>query len=299
MLDVNELLKNLSSFLIFVFTSKLGLLSLLAVLLVSLFIRLYRDPHAASLAERAAGSHLRPLEAFLCIIDSTGRILARFLVSLPTLFILALSLSAFIAAGSALARIEEAANAAQRIQELRTLVKNLDRSIKVADIRVLSSDERGTRLSLDYFDPSGKQGAGESQVLSIRGTDIYFDSIVLNFEYSELSDGKQVNIAIPYRIFSDEIAQNEGIALGAFDAEGIPYAFHRSDEDIYGLSPAIYHQRLTELMALIHTDESARSAGIVRSLYGSAVHKKVSAGDRLEVRIEQTGGLTVKEKFSF
>jgi len=169
----------------------------------------------------------------------------------------------------------------------------------VADIRVLSVQNGQTRLAMDFYAPSQAGEAVERKEILISGRDIYFDSIVLNFEYSQIAAGRRVNIAIPYRVFSDEVPQMEGISLGALDENGVPYIFQRSDEDIYGLTPQIYRDRLKELMELVRTDGSAREAGIVRSLYGSAVHKRVSPGDRLELRIEQTGGLTVKERFAF
>jgi len=109
-----ELAKTLSSALLFLFASRIGLISLSLVLILALAIRLYRDLHASSLAEQAAGRPIRPLNTFLCILDSLGRVFARLLVSLPTLVLLALSVTSLIAAGSALSKIEEAARAAER-----------------------------------------------------------------------------------------------------------------------------------------------------------------------------------------
>jgi hypothetical protein len=49
----------------------------------------------------------------------------------------------------------------------------------------------------------------------------------------------------------------------------------------------------------MRTDEAARGAGIVRSLYGDAVHRGVKKGDSFIVWVEQTGGLSVKDPTSF
>jgi hypothetical protein len=218
---------------------------------------------------------------------------------LPTLALLAVATLSLVAVGETVSRMEEAAAAAARIRELRAVVRNLERSVKVAEVRVLSRAQGVTKLSFSYFEPASPTKPVATKEIEIAGSDIYFDAVVLNFDYSEIEEGRRTNLAIPYRVFSDEVPQAEAIPLGAFDAEGIPYAFHRADEDVYGLAPEVYRARLAELMEIAKTDAASRKEGIVRSLYGSALHKRVQVGDVLELRIEQTGGMTVKERFPF
>jgi hypothetical protein len=218
---------------------------------------------------------------------------------LPTLLLLAVSALSLVTVSAAVSRMEEAAAAAARIRELRSVIRNLERSVKVAEVKVLSRTLGVTRLSLSYFDPSFPSGSVGNKEINIAGSDIYIDAIVLNFQYSEIEEGRKTNLAIPYRVFSDEVSQAEGVPLGAFDPAGVPYAFHRADEDLYGISPAVYRSRLAELMEIARTDAASRKEGIVRSLYGGALHRRVQVGDVLELRIEQSGGMTLKERFPF
>jgi hypothetical protein len=74
---------------------------------------------------------------------------------------------------------------------------------------------------------------------------------------------------------------------------GTPYMFNRADDDIYGLAPDLYRKRLAEFMELVRDESQAKEAGIIRSVYGSAVHKRVNVGDHFEIRSEQTGGIVL------
>ena len=75
--------------------------------------------------------------------------------------------------------------------------------------------------------------------------------------------------------------------------------YRRSADELYGMDSSAYDARLAELMAVLRTDEAARGAGIVRSLYGNAVHRGVKKGDSFVVWVEQSGGLSVKDQSSF
>jgi hypothetical protein len=75
--------------------------------------------------------------------------------------------------------------------------------------------------------------------------------------------------------------------------------YRRSADELYGIGLDAYEARLAELMAAFRTDEAARSSGIVRSLYGDAVHRGVKKGDSFSVWVEQSGGLSVKDATAF
>ncbi len=297
--SILDVIKVLGSFLVFLFTSPLGLGICVAASLLVVSLRIGTALHSASLTARAAGEKLGASGVLLTLTDTVLGMAGRLVVSLPTLILVAAMAMTVAALGTTLSRIDESAAAARRIQELSTVLKNLQRSLKVADVRVLSVNQDRTSLSIDFFDPSVPSAPASHRELEIQGRDIYFDAIVLNFDYSQIAGGQKINIAIPYRVFSDQVAQRDGIPLGAMDSQGVPLMFHRGDDDIYGLAPEVYRARLKELVDLIRNDDVARRAGIVRSLYGSAIHRPVKAGDRLEIRIEQTGGLTVRSAFPF
>jgi hypothetical protein len=297
--DLFSVAERISSILVFLFTTRAGLIALALVFVSALALKVGLAVRRASSAARSSLGRLGSGAAFLAAMEATFDVMGRILASLPTLALLAAASLSLVVVGKTVSRLEEAAAAAERIRELRAVVRNLERSVKVAEVRILSRTNGVTRLSITYYDPSSPPDPIGTKDIEIRGSDIYFDAVVLNFQYSEIEEGRRTNIAIPYRVFSDEVPQAEGVPLGAFDGQGIPYAFHRADADIYGIAPEAYRARLAELMEIAKTDAASRKEGIVRSLYGSAVHRRVEPGDVLEIRIEQSGGMTVKERFPF
>ena len=66
-------------------------------------------------------------------------------------------------------------------------------------------------------------------------------------------------------------------------------------EKVYSLSV----NRLGEIAVLLRDEKAARGAGVVRSLYGAALHRPVRRGDRFTIWAEQTGGLTIKDASAF
>ncbi len=291
--------QQVSNFLVFLCTTPAGWAVISSIFILFWIFRISIEVHNRRRIAAAAGEQVRPSEVIVTIFHSFISIGGKLVLSLPVLALLAGLVLTFGAIGDTLSKVQESIIAAERIKELQGVVRNLDRSLKVAEVRILSVQNDTVRMEISFYDPANPAIPAEKKEITIPGRDIYFDAIVLNFDYSEIAAGKRVNIAIPYRVFSDVVPQNEGIPLGGFDENGVPYMFHRADDDIYGVTPAIYRSRLVELMELIKNDENARPAGIIRSLYGSAVHKRVKPGDRLEIRVEQTGGITIKERMPF
>jgi len=294
-----ELVKKVSQVIVFLVSTPLGYIIDGGILLLFLVFTLSRALHREKLLAQAAGTTYGAAQKLFVCIDALGRLGASLLANLPVLLIMGVISLSVVAIGETVQKVEASLEAANRIKELQAVLRNLERSLKVAEIRVLSTQNDRTTFEITFFDPANQQSIAETRTISIDGRDIYIDAIVLNFDYSEIAAGRKVNIAIPYRVFSDQVAQINGISLGGVDSKGIPYMFQRADDDIYGIAPEIYRERLKELVQLTSSDTSARPAGIVRSYYGSALHKRVSAGDRLELRVEQTGGLTLRERFPF
>jgi hypothetical protein len=270
--------------------------ALLLLLLVWLSLALRR--HA--LLVKAAGKRFSAGAAFSACLEALFRLAGRLVVHLPVLVLTALMFLSIAGLGDLMTGIEESQAASRRIRELGRLIRNLERSAKVADVEIRSYKNGVTTLVLDFFDPSVEDGkAVERKELSVPGRDIYIDAMILNFDYSEIGEGRRVNLAIPYRVFSEALPQAEGIPLGANDVLGVPYIFNRADKDIYGIAPGVYRKRLIEFVELVRDEKAAREAGIMRSVYGSAVHRRTAPGDRFEIRVEQTGGLTLREKRVF
>lgn len=298
-----QFIKSISDILLFLGTTLTGWLILGSLFVLILGIALASALYKARLLARSAGIKLGVWGSLLTVFETLGKLGTLIIENLPVLVLILLGALSMISIGETIKKVDAALMAGERIRELQAVLRNLDRSIKVAELRVNSTAGGYISFDITFFAgttaSSALAKAAETRSFTIKGKELYIDSLVLNFDYSEIAAGRRVNIAIPYRVFSDEVPQIEGISLGGMDRQGIPYMFYRSDEDIYGIAPAVYRQRLAELVQLVQSDERARQAGIVRSLYGSALHKRVSPGDRLEIRSEQTGGLTLQEKLRF
>lgn len=293
------LLQKLASFFRFLFFSVEGLLILACVILLILLLRFARALHGAALARKAAGERLGLAEGIIVFFESAFSTLSRFIVHVPVLAALVFGALTLVSVAGTLGRLDEIAKNAQRIKELNAVVRNLEREVTVAEVDILSVNNGKTRMTVRLYEPQSRTKAVSSKDIEVEGTDIYFDAMVLNFDYSEIESGELQNIAIPYRVFSDQVAQKDGILLGALDENGIPLQFKRTDEDIYGIAPQIYRERVAELMRIAADEKEGRENGLVRSLYGSALHRLVRPGDKLELRVLQSGGMVLKERIRF
>jgi len=280
-------------------TTPVGLALLLAGLSALFLLRVWNVARERSLACAAAGKRFSGGEAAgLAFKELYSSVLA-VAAAIPAIIAAVAIAVSLVAVADSLRGLDEMRANAERIRELSSVLRNLERRQRVMDVRVEAVEGGISRLVLSFFDPARPSGAAASQTVTLRGTDIYFDAIVCNFDYAEIAEGRRVNLAVPYRVFSDQVPQAAGVALGLRDVGGIPYQFGRPDDEIYGIAPEAFRARLAELVKAMDDDAAARGQGIVRSVYGSAVHRKVAAGDRFSVWVEQSGGLTVKDASSF
>ena len=213
----------------------------------------------------------------------------------------AVVVTAFILMGVAESsrRLDDYLAGRARIAELTATVRNLERRYRAVDVAIRDASGGYIEAELSYYDSRSPNAPSRKQGVRLRGRELFVDAIVCNFDYSEISAGKAVNLAIPYRAFTDEVPQSEGVSLDLSDEEGVPLMYRRSPSEVYGIEPGAYDARLAELLGILKSDQAARGAGIVRSLYGNAVHRVARTGDSFTIWVEQTGGLSVKDAKSF
>jgi len=283
----------------FLLTTLPGLLLLGAILTLLFGFRLWSVARQRQLACQAAGQTLRWPERLALLFKEVSAMGAALVAGLPAILaVLAISGTVYAVADS-LERFDRIQENARRISELTTVLRNLEQRHRVAEVQVRSAANGLVKLDLNYFLPGDSSTVAGHQYIEIAGTTIYFDAIVCNFDYTEIAAGRRVNLAIPYRVFSDRVPQIQGISLALRDSAGVPYMYKQADDQIYGLTPEIYHARLAELMQLLDNEPAARLNGIVRSVYGSAVHRRVQSGDRFTIWVEQSGGLVIKTPADF
>ncbi len=301
---LNWFLDPFSNVIIFFFTTTVGISSLLIFLLLYIALAFYDELVPRKLAYKSIGSYgvnrvpfLEKLYIFIKVIANT---FFRVISNVPNLLFVSIFLILIVSLSSGISTIDEFVKNQQRIKELKSIVKQLDKRYKVAEIKVNDYDFQNdkTNLEIKFYDYAKQGFSNKKQTISIEGNDIYFDAIVLNFEYSEISTGKAKNIVLPYKVFSNKVSQNDGIELNLKDENGIPLIFKRNENEIYGMEVEKFEKRTKEIMTYITDNKKAKLAGI-RSVYGNAVHKRLRKGETIIIWVEQTGGLVIKKAAIF
>ncbi len=284
---------------VFVFTKPLGLLILGAALLLAAGTKLWTVLSDRRLAAKAAGESFGMGAASGTALRELLGMGVKAAGALPALAGIGAALVLLVGVADATRAVNDYIAGRKRVAELTATVRNLDRRYKAVEAKIDEAKDGRIRATLSFFDYANPQAAEKTQSIDIAGKELFIDAIVCNFDYSEISAGKSINLAIPFKVFSDEVPESDGIALSIFDDKGVPLIYRRSADELYGISPEDYDARLSELMVSLRTDSSARSAGIVRSLYGDAVHRGVKTGDAFTLWVEQSGGISVKDPVSF
>ncbi|MDR2194892.1 MAG: hypothetical protein LBP19_10615 [Treponema sp.] len=270
------------------FAAKGCILFILICFLVVFAVFFLYTYYKNSLLAQSAGKKKRLPVVFVSVGETFGNIINTFLVPLPILGGIIVAVSLTLGIFKTVSAVNEFIDREKEIKALTIAINYLNQSDKALDVRVRSVVDGAATIRLDYKasdpDDSSTPPVEWTKTITIHGTEIHVDCMVFNFSYSEVGAGRQRNIAIPYRVFSNKIAAVDGVFLFSGDAV-IP------EEDDYGFIPRIYRERLTKLL----TDPNyARDMGI-RSVNGSDVWRaNVQTGDRFRITVEQTGGLTLK-----
>lgn len=296
---LKPILYGISDAAVFLFTKPAGIAILGAALLAAAGARLWSAVSDRALAHRAAGEDFGRAAAAGAALRELVAMGVKAAAALPAMIGIAAVLIGVIALSDATRKVDEFVAAQKRISELSATVRNLQRRYKAVEVRVEEAKEGRIKAQLSFFDYGDPKAPPSRQTVEMPGREIFIDAIVCNFAYSEIAAGSAVNLAIPYKIFSDELPEARGIPLALLDGSGEPLMYHRSADQVYGISPEAFGERLGELMKSMRSDDEARGAGIVRSLYGDAVHKAAKAGESFAVWVEQSGGLSIKDSSSF
>ncbi len=296
---VLEVAVRISKALLWLFTTRVGLQCVAGAFLLYLLARFLKALRDRSLLLTAAGKRPGVINALSVLLQELLSMAAWAAANIPLLLGVAAVLTLVVALSGTVAKLDEFLTLRQKIQEYTLVLKHLEGRHKVARVECVGQADGKTTLAIAYFDQNGKPVPGAKERVEIGGTDIYIDALVVNFAYSGIESGEQRNLAVPYRVFSEKVAQRDGVPLKTASSSGVPYFLERGAHQVYGLDKPVFDARLTELVRLAGDAEAARKAGLVRSLYGNAVHRVVAAGDAFFIWVEQTGGLTIKEESAF
>ena len=303
---INWFLKPVSDVVLFFFTSGTGITLLLIGMLIYLIATIANAVHVRQLlsAKSNYSGRASGIELIYIAVSELWKFMVGVVTRIPVILGVIICLWLVVGLSSAMSTVEEFASNEQRIKELSAVVRNLNQRYKVAEVKVLDQTYSNqvfsttTKLSVTYFDYAGLGLQNNVQEVTIRGNDIYFDAVVLNFDYSEVETGANKNIVLPYRIFSNEVPQSQGVQLKLLDKDSIPFVFKRTAKDVYGISIERYNSVLRDILLYMKNEDLARKAGI-RTVYGNAVHQLMYKGGKYSVWVEQTGGIVIKQEVLF
>jgi hypothetical protein len=233
-------------------------------------------------------------------VSSITKTVAFFIEQLPALIIILVTITGFsfiIDIGKSFYSIYENQ---QRIKELTVFAKNLGSNSKIAQIKVCDKEvnDNGEYGTYEIYIYDGITGDVISEkTYQLQGSDLRLDSMVINFDYSEIGAGKQRNLAFPYRIFSNEISPKNATILDSMFTLGNPDEFIENGvEGMLGLSRDTFRKRAKEFIEIVKDPIKSQELGI-RVAYGNTITIPANAqkGDEYVIYIEGTGGLSLRE----
>lgn len=290
--QILNILNLLSRGILMLFTSFRGLIIIASALFIWLVISLTFEIIQQKRLAAAGDTKLNWFEIFVRSVKLFTEKLFAVSTYLPivvmTIFI-ALGISALT---QSVFQIKDFVDNTKKIQELNTVLKHLDRQYQTAKIRVENITGGNLYLKITFYDFYGKEV--KTQLVKLKGNEFFIDSLVCNFQYSQIENGEKINLTIPYKIFSDQIPPEKGINLLGTDSEGIPFVYKRNPEDLYGITESGFSETLKALSEILENDKAAKEQGVIRSIYGNAIHKKPEKpGEEFILWTLQSGGLNL------
>lgn len=301
---INWFLKPVTELILFLFTTKSGFIFLLVALFAYLILPVFDELKMRQIAYKAASGYGANRLSLLEKAYVAGKVIlsriSKIVANAPVLLISLLLLMFITTISTGITSVDTFVKNNNHIKELKTVLKHLDKNYEVAEVEIIDYDfvKNETTLKIKYFDSFLSDFTQKSQEIKILGSDIYFDQIVVNFEYSQIEDGAKYNLTLPYRIYSNSVPAAQGIKLNITDTADIPLIYKRKDEDLYGISRNQFDEKLKEFTLYLTDEKVARQAG-VRSAIGNAVHKRIRKGEKFSILIEQSGGIVIQSKSSF
>ena len=231
---------------------------------------------------------------------STGRLfwnymaegLAFILRSAPKILIAALVFFVIEEVGTKLYSVNRYFENEKRIKELKTVIKNMERQQNLGKIQVISRTDNSVTYKVTVF--TGYKEEAVTEEITLPGKEFYFDCIIINFDYSQISSGTTDNIAYPYRFWSEQLSPEKAYYLTSTftdSTEQVPIPYLLQD-DVYGIAPETYLSRIKELFSIIRDEEQSKQFG-VRSTNGAVIHIMPKDNETYTIKVENTGGLSL------
>lgn len=189
----------------------------------------------------------------------------------------------------------------ETIYKLQCIVKNLKANYPIAELTITDITNDYISIKINYYKQDGNIFFEGQQDFSVKGKTFYLDCTVYNFAFSLIETGSVKNFAIPFRIYSDLIPPDNGIYLKNADAYGVPFVLYDTANVEDQATRDLQRERLINLMDVINNVAQRKKLGILRSVYKNALGNasQLKKGTVFILKIEQTGGITLKQKNFF
>jgi len=290
-----SILNPISDVILFLFTTKIGIL--ITVLSIIIFVNLYLSNKIKERKLLLNNNTISFKDYMSLVLNELLILFGKFVTNFGNILISLIILLTIVGLTTSLSTVNEYFQNIQKIKELKQALKNLNVRYKIATITVINYNPHSniSKLHIDYYNYD--KNIVNKQDITILGSDIYFLTYVINFEYSIIENNTAKNIAIPYKIFSECVPQSKGIILNVNNKNNIPYIYERTNESLYGITEEDYNEQLNYILTIVNNENESKESGI-RSYYASSPHyvKSIQSGTKYSIYIEQTGGLTIKEE---
>lgn len=190
------------------------------------------------------------------------------------------------------AEIQRQAEEIDRLELARQLLR-LDH--RVATIEVLRQGPAGdgsgqveTEILFSELNDLGEP-IGEGEAMTIRGTRLYLDGLVIKFEDSYVEQGDHLrgtSVCLFERLFSDVVAPENGIPIDAKNRHPLPFQGDDLPDPLYG---ALFER----IWDYANDPEAAANLG-VRAIQGEAPSIEARPGKTYRVELRQSGGMTIR-----
>ncbi len=195
------------------------------------------------------------------------------------------------------ALVQDVEQKGRRILELEFRLRLHKVDHRLARIEVISQEpipgREGVVETTLRFIELGADGEplGEGQVITVEGTTLYLESLVIKFDDQHVEDGdflRGTSVCLFTRMFSEATAPDQGVPIETTGAR--PYSYGSGgdrEEDLF-------HAELWERFWEYADDPEAAEAKGVRALHGESPFIRARPGRSYRVELRASGGLTIK-----
>ncbi len=162
----------------------------------------------------------------------------------------------------------------KEVKTLEATLNNLNSERKVLELTATpvqadGKDQINVNMKFFAYSPVREKDVESGEyVYTVEGSRLYMDFGVINFKYAMIENGDRINIAFPYRAFSDTVASEEGESL-LLTKDEMPLSFKLPSDEIYNLDEKDYRDSVRTLIATATNEQLARKMGI-RSSFSQA-----------------------------